>query len=342
MQHLTGSVYLDAPHAPSRKEEAAMARRPRTMIASVALFIGLLSLTIAGLIAGVRAVVLDPDPAVTALEATIDDPIARAELEREVARGIEEDLVGPELVTIATAFDLDVSAEADRISLLVFDDPAVRKELRLLVAELHARLVIERSDRNIDLAPITNAVINAIAEESPRLAAIIPTNSTLWTVERTAVPDFTGPANLANQALLVALVGALLVPIATAIHPRRHRAAAWVGRWALTMAILCGVAAVGLPYAAGSLSGWSAVEIAVRALSLKLLAPAAIAAVFGTGLVSFAAVIKHRENPQTADEGAAAALGGFDEPPLLGTPSAPTFDLAKRGLTDVNHPLTSI
>jgi hypothetical protein len=342
MQHRIGSVYLDAPRRPSRKEEAVKARRPRTMIAGVALFIGLLSLTIAGVIAGVRAVVLDPDAVVTAFEATIDDPIARAELEHQVAEGIEEGLVGPELVAIATAFDLEVAAEAERVSLLVLDDPAVREELRLLVAELHGQLVIERSDDNIDLAPITTAVMDVIAEESPRLAAIIPTNSTLWTVESTAVPDFTGPADLLNQALLVALMGALLVPIAVAIHPRRHRAAVWVGRWALTMAILCGVAAIGLPYAAGNLSGWSAVEIAVRALTLKLLAPAAIAAVIGTGLVSFAAVIRHRENRRTADEGAAAALGAFDEPPLLGTPSAPTFDLAKRGLIDVNHPLTSI
>lgn len=342
MQHRTGSVYLDAPRRPSRKEEAVRARRPRAMIAGIALFIGLLSLTIAGLIASVRAVVLDPDAVVTAFEVTIDDPIARAELEHEVAEGIEEGLVGPEFVAIATAFDLDVAAEAERISLLVLDDPAVREELRLLMAELHGRLVLERSNGDIDLAPITTAVTDVIAEESPRMAAIIPANSTLWTIEGSALPDLTGPAELLNPALLVALAGALLVPIATAMHPRRHRAAAWVGRWALTMAILCGVTAIGFPYAAGNLSGWSTVEITVRALSMKLFAPAAVAAIIGTGFVTFAAVIKHRESRRTTDEGAAAAMGRFDEPRLLGGPSASTFDLAKRGLTDVNHPLTSI
>ena len=133
----------------------------------------------------------------------------------------------------------------------------------------------------------------------------------------------------------------LLIPVGFVVHPHRHRMAAWVGRWLLVLGLVSGLAAVGLPYLAGSVTGYQGAAIAIRSISLRLLAPAAVTGIVGMGLASFGAVLKHREQRRVADEGAAAALG-YDEPPLWPPSTSPKLDLASRGLVDANHPLTNI
>ncbi|MEM7140691.1 MAG: hypothetical protein AAF548_06615 [Actinomycetota bacterium] len=340
-QQRTGSVYLDQPVQRSRRPVETGRSVPRRTIASICLVIGMVALTAAGLVAGAKALVLDTDLVMSAVDETLDDPLARAELEREIALAIEEGLVGPELVEVAAVYELDVAQEAQRVALIVIDDPVVRDEFRTLVDDAHTQVTTDTDATELDLAPLTGAVLAVIETESPRLAAIIPVDATLWTIDTSTFPDVAGAVSLVERVQLGLLAAGLFVPLGIAIHPVRHRAAAWLGRFSLVVGLLCALGAIGLPYLAGSISGYSTVEIAVRSISLRLLAPAAVAGIAGTALVSFAAVMKHRENRRVADEGAAAALG-YDEPPLWQQPGSPNLDLSHRGLVDVNHPLTNI
>ncbi|MDW3219999.1 MAG: hypothetical protein R8F63_15400 [Acidimicrobiales bacterium] len=344
-QHLdrqnTGSVYLDRPISRPDRRPTKGRRLSRSFTASLCLLVGLTSLGLAGLVAGLRTFVFDSDPLVAALEETLDDPAARAELEAQVAAGIEEGLVGQDLTAIAAVYDLDVVAEANRIALTVLDDPTVRTELQALVEEAHGRVLIESTDADLDLQPISLAVLAVVERESPRLGAIIPPDATLWMIDASAFPDFSWAAALADRVQFSLLLGTLLLPLGVAVHPHRHRAAAWIGRSLLIGGLVGALIAVGGPYVAGSLSGYRTVEIGVRAMTIRLLAPAAIVGLVGMGLVSLAAVLKHREKARIADEGAAAAFG-YNEPPLWHQPAKPTLDLAQRGLVDVNHPLTNI
>ncbi|GJM38520.1 MAG: hypothetical protein DHS20C19_18870 [Acidimicrobiales bacterium] len=344
-QHLdqqnTGSVYLDRPIRQPDRRPTKRRRLSRDFVASLCIFVGLVSLGLAVVVAGLQSFVFDSDPLVSAFEDTLDDPAARAELEREVAAGIEQGLVGQDLTAIAAVYGLDVIAEANRISLTVLDDPTVRTELLTLVEDAHGRVLVESTDADLDLQPISLAVLDVVERESPRLASIIPPDATLWMVDSSAFPDFSWIAALAGRVQSSLLLGCLLLPLGVAFHPHRHRAAAWIGRSLLIGGLVGALIAVGIPYVAGSISGYSAVEIGVRSMTLRLLAPAAIAGMIGMGLVSLAAVLRHREEARIANEGAAAAFG-YDEPPMWRQPAKPTLDLAQRGLVDVNHPLTNI
>lgn len=341
-QQRTGSVYLDRPiPTPNRRPPAPKRRLSRTTVASACLLIGLLTLSAAAVLAGLRSLVFDTDPWMTAFDETLDDPAARPEIEREVARGIEHGLVGAELAEDVAFFGFDVAAEAEAIAGIVLDDPAVRAELRLLLEDAHAQVLVERSGATLDLEPISAAVFAVVEREAPELASIVPAGATLWSIETDSLPDLTWTAGLTDRGVRSLALGGLLIPLGVIVHPRRHRAASWVGRSLLVGGLVAALTAVGLPYLAGAMTGWIAAEIVVRSITLKLLGPAAIAGIIGMGLVSFAAVMSHRERRRTADEGAAAALG-YDEPAPWAQPGAPTLDLASRGLVDVNHPLTNI
>lgn len=341
MQHHTGSVYLDAPTRVSRKPVVSSSDRRRSVLAAICVGIGITALTLSSLAAGLRSLVLDPDQAMSAFDEALDDPAVTAELEREIASGIETALIGPELVDVAAAFDLDVAAEATRIAPAILEDPVVRSELRVLVGDLHSRVVLESDAAVLTLGPITTAVINVIEREAPLLAGIIPAETTLWTISGDTLPDLSFATDTLNRVTVFSLLPVLLIPLGFAVHPHRHRVTAWIGRWALASALLCGLAAVGLSYLGGALTGLSAVEIAIRAVSLKLVAPAVIAGITGMGLVSFATILRKREKRRVADEGAAAALG-YDEPPMWQQTSGPAAALPARALIDVNHPLTNI
>jgi hypothetical protein len=341
MAQRTGSVYLDAPARPIRRPPEPRVSHSRVVVAGTCVVIGLVALTMAAMISGIRSMVLDPEPAMAAFESILDDPTARAELEQEIATGIEDSLVGEELAAIVAVFELDVAAEARRLSPLILDDPPIRAELRRLVTDVHSRVVLESATTDVDLAPLTAAMIVLIEQESPRLAAIIPADSTLRSIESGSLPDLTSAADLLDRSLAFALLAVVLIPIGAVIHPRHHRVAAWVGRWALAFGLLCAVAAVGLPYVGKALTGWSAAEPAVRSTSLSLLAPAGLAAVVGMGLISIATVARRREARRVIEEGAAVALG-YAEPPLWQQGASPMLDLPTRDLVDASRPLTNI
>ena len=340
LQH-TGSVYLDTPARTSRRPPERAVNATRVMLAGLCAAIGLFGLTAATIIVGVRALVLEADPVLDAFEATLDDPLARAELEQEVATAIESGFVGIELTEIAEVYGLDVPAEAERVSSSVLDDPGFRAALNDVITDVHSRVVIEPAAGDIDLAPISDAVLAVIERVAPDLAAIIPAGSTLWTLDAGSIPDLTGPARILNRSLSAALIAIIGMPLAAALHPRRHRVAAWLGRWALTAALVGALAAVGLPYLGGRITGWSTVEVAIRASSLRLLAPAGIAGVLGMGLASLAAVAASRERRKVVEEGAAAALG-VNEPELWQQSAQPAGDLPRRDLIDAGHPLTNV
>ena len=341
MQQRTGSVYLDAPARPSRAPVPTSRERLRTRAGGACVGLGVAALTIAMLIIGFRTLALGPAAAQNAFDTTIDEPLARAELEREVAVGIEQQLVGEELTAIAAAYGLDIGQEADRVAASVVADPTVQDELRNLAEDIHSQILVERDPTNLDLGPVTTAAVAVIATESPRLATVLPEDASLWSIDPDSLPDLTGTVALMNRVLLLVFLPILLIPAGVVVHPHRHRVAGAVGRWALVFGLTGALAAVGLPYAAGSLSGFTSMEIAVRSASLKLLAPSVVIGVFGMGLVSLAAFLHHRETRRVSEEGAAAALG-YDEPPLWSQPSGASIDLPTRGLVDVNHPLTNI
>jgi hypothetical protein len=314
--------------------------RPR--LAAIAVVLGVIGLTMAILATGTRALLRDRDLALDAVEATFDDPLAREDLEAELVIGIRSGLVGEELEEVAAAFELDVEEEASRLAPIVLDDETVRAELLAVAAEVHSRAVLAPRADDVDLGPLSAAIVAVVERESPRLASIIPAEATAWTIEGGSLPDLAGALDRAATLRTAGLVVALLLPIGLAAHPQRHRMTSWMGRWILGLGLICGILAVALPYAGGAVTGHLSAEIAIRAVSLKLLAPAGLAGVVGIGLVSTAAVLRRRETQRVSDEGAAAALG-YDEPVgPASTATSPSLDLASRGLVDVNHPLTNI
>ncbi|MEM8707461.1 MAG: hypothetical protein AAGE98_13440 [Actinomycetota bacterium] len=335
----TGSVYLDAPR-PSAETKQQRADGARRAVANVLLGLGLLSLTLAALLGAFRVMIHDPETVMSAVDTALDDPMVRAELELEIADAITETLFGDQLVALLAGYGIDVDAEADVIAPMVLDDPAFRTALTDLVVTTHTRVLLETTDQPLDMTAVTAAVRQLIAAEVPQAEAILPSESALYEVSPDQIPDFTGPVELLDQAALAVAMGGLLVPLALVAHPQRHRVGAWVGRWLLVLGLVAALMAVGLPYVGGRFTGMLTVEIVIREITTRLLAPAAIAGIIGMGLASAAAILKKREESATADEGAAAALG-FDEP-LFDMPSSREMDLSHRGLVDVSHPLTNI
>ena len=341
MQKSTGSVYLDSSHSKSRRPLAPRVSRTRTVVGGVSMTIGLVGLTAAAVVTALHVLVFEPAPIVEAFEAGFDDPESRAEIEAQIATAIEDGFVGVDLAEVADVWGIDIAAEAAAVSGAVADDPVFRAAFTDLVTDVHRQAVVEHRDTDIDLAPVSDAALDRIRMESPVLAALIPEGSTLWQLGPDEVPDLTVATAAFDQALLLSLVAAAGVGVAVSVHPRRHRIAAWLGRWFLVTGLVTALLVVGLPPLAGELTGWHTVETAVRATTVRLLAPATTAGLAGVALVSFGAVARRREARQVKEEGAKAALG-VNEPPAWSATTSPELDLARRGLVDVEHPLTNI
>ncbi len=338
----TGSVYLDAP-PPSRYRTLPRRRvhGTRTVAAGILATIGLTALTAAALLIGVRALITDPTPLVDAVDGALDQPAVREELQVEVAAAIESDLIGDELISAAAAFGIDVPAEATRIAELVLDDPAFRTAVENLVVEIHHRVIVESDPTDIDLTPISTAVIAVIQTQSPQLSVILPPENAITSVSADALPDFSGPMGQVGRLITLASLIALALPLAMVLHPRRHLVLTWIGRWLLAAGLGAAVLAVALPHIGAALSGRSIVEAATRTASLRLLAPAGIAGISGMAVASVAGIARNRERRLVVDEGAAAALG-VDEPASVTSTTPEELDFTRRGLVDVSHPLTNI
>ncbi len=336
----TGSVYLDAPR-PSRRPAPTPARGPRTILAGFLLCIGFLGLTVGVTFGGARVVLRDPTTLADAIDTSLDDRLVQDEIEQELASAIESSVLGESSDPVVNTLGIDVSAEALRLAPLILADPAFQSELSDLIVDGHARVLLDPTVEPMDLTPLTATIVTVIATESPDVARLLPPGSLIVSIESDTLPDLTGPMTTLDQIITSALLISLAIPVAAVIHPRRHRVLAWSGRWLLTTGFMSGLAAVGLPYLAGNLTGYVTIEIVVRALTVRLLGPAALAGILGMAMVSVAAVLKSRERRRLADEGAAAALG-VNEPMIVASPTNPHLDLAQRGLVDVNHPLTNI
>ena len=105
-----GSVYLDQPRP--RRAPPIPERRARAAVAVPMAFVGIVGLTVAGLLVGVRSAIATPDPIVAAVQSTFQDPESRAEITRELATAIQASLLTPEVLAAAELYGVD-SPELD-------------------------------------------------------------------------------------------------------------------------------------------------------------------------------------------------------------------------------------
>ncbi|MFQ5557170.1 MAG: hypothetical protein ACE5GB_06645 [Acidimicrobiales bacterium] len=335
-----GSVYLD-PRRPPTLPTPSRFQRGRAALAFVLVMAGLTGVTLAGVGGGLHAAISDPALATEAIDAAFDDALARAELEQELADALTTGLLGDAFVATATTYGIDARNEIAELAEDLLDDPDFRAGVDELVIDIHRRILLEPDPSPVDVSALTAAARSAAAGRSPALAALLPPDSQLVTIDAAAVPDLSSGLAAAERLTPVALLAGLALPAAAFLHPRRYRVVTWMGRWALVIGLVLAVAAVGLPFAAGRLTGWVTIEAAVRALSLRLLAPAGLAGIVGAGLVSVAGIAERREQRRLTDEGAAHALGARE--PLVPFPvPRPAVDLTHRGLIDTGRPLTNI
>lgn len=333
-----GSVYLDQPR-PTRAPPTPE-RRTRAAMAVPVAFIGIVGLTVAGLLVGVRSAIATPDPIVAAVQSTFQDPESRAEITRELATAIQASLLTPEVLEAAEAYGIDHQAEIDAWAASVLDDPEFGDAVGDLITDIHGRIFIAVESEPVDIGPLTDVVRSSAEEVAPSLAAFLPPGGRVIMIDASDLPDLTGPMALIDRAILIALLSGLGLPLALIVHDHRHRVLAWIGRWLLVVGLVLGAASIGLPWLAGNLTGWVTAEAAVSPSSIRLLAPAAVAGTIGIGLMSLAAVWRRREKRKITWEGAAAWLEVV-EPPVMAAPQ-PSFDLARRGLVEGDRHLTNI
>ncbi len=303
----TGSVYLDPPSRPS--VPVTRPARARVVSAAVLGFIGMTSMLLAGILVGLHYLVADPAPTIAAVDATLDSPVARAEMHGKLSSAIADRMVGPDVSAAAALYGIDVKADADLVADAILDDPAFRVALDKFVVRAHDLMLIDPGGPAADVSAVTDAAMAVVERESPELAAMIAPDSQILAFDSSSLPDLSLPMRFVDQALFAALIGLLGLPLAALIHPHRHRVLAWVGRLWLIAGAAAASATVGLPYLGGKMSGWSTVEVAVRAALLRFLMPSAGIALAGLAFMTTAAVLKYREQTRTSREGADAALG---------------------------------
>ncbi len=334
----TGSVYLDTPR--SRPSAPLPKRSPRVKVASFLAIVGLAAMLLSAILAGVHFLVIDSAPTTAAVDSAFTNPTARAELHRELSAAITERMVGADVAAAAAGYGIDVGSEADLVVDKILDDPSFRLALDEFVARTHDLILVDRNGPDANIAPVTDAALEVIRVYSPRLTVLISPDTDIFAFDTSTLPDLTSPMGLVDRVLRYALFAMVALPLAATVHPKRYRILAWVGRTWLMSGAVAAAATVTLPYIGGRLTGWSTVEIAIRAGVGRFLVPASAVALLGLTLMTVAAVWKHRDQTRTSREGATAALGfGLVPGP---TPAHGLLDLASRGLVDAGRPLTNV
>jgi len=338
MYEPTGSFYLDTPRTqPSRK---AKKRSPRVVAGSFLAVIGIASMLLAAVLAGLHFLVVDSSPTIAAVDSAFVSPAARAELHRELSSSIVDRMVGPEVGAAAAIYGIDVTQEADLVVDKIIDDPNFRSAFDTFVVQAHDQMLVDSAGPAANMSPVTDAALEVIHSASPRLSVLISPNSEILMFDTSSLPDLTTQVSLADRLLVYALLGMIAIPLAALVHPRRHRVLAWVGRAWLITGLASAAGTVVMPYLVGRLTGWSTVEIAIRAALIRYLVPASAVALVGLTAMTAAALWRHWEITRTSREGATAALGAGLVPGSA--PAHGLLDLASRGLVDAGRPLTNI
>jgi len=334
----TGSVYLDPPTTyaiPNRPPP-----RRRILAARLLGFIGMTAMASAGFLAGVHYLIADPAPTAAAVNGALDSPIARAELHRELSTAIADGMVEADVSTAAAAYGIDVEAQALLVADAILDNPAFRTALDEFVIQVHDLVFVDADGPAPDATAVTDAALDVMKLRTPELADLVDPGKQVLTFDVGSLPDLTRPMHSARRALTIALIAMIAIPMAAVVHPHRHRVLAWVGRSWLVAGASVALATVVLPYLGGRVSGWTTVEVAIRAAVGRFLVPSSITALIGSALMTIAAVLKRRDQTKTSREGADVALGIGLTPSRA--PVRPSDDIASRGLVDAGHPLTSM
>lgn len=343
----TGSVYLDAPRPARGGTGPGRSERVRLGAACLLGAIGLAGLSAATLFLAANVAFSDPEPVVQAFADSYDDPLARTEIETEIAEHIESELLGSDTVENAAAFGVDLPQRALDVAPAIVDDPGFRPAADELVAELHRRIVLTPDPTPVDTDRFTAITLAVIDRDSPDLAFFVRRDRPLLPIAGDSLSDLSGPMRQADRGVAMGgLLAIIALAAAAMVHPRRHRVVAWIGRWLLGAALAAAVLAVAAPFIGGYLTGFVTVEAAVRTDSFRLFVPAGVAAFTGLGIVTIAAVAKRRTDKRTIEEGAAAALGVNESSIFIPidipeTPPSPVVDRSPTGLVDVAHPLTN-
>ncbi len=307
-----GSFYLDSPATqPSTGEVVS---RVRAVSASVLAFIGISSMAVAALLSGAHFLFSDATPALSAIAAVINDPVAHVELQGEIGTAISDRLVGTETAKLASDYGLDVKENSVELAGAVLDDATFRATVDEAIIDAHSAIFGGNRSAQINISAITQSIVDVIAVESDQMTVLIDPNADIATIDATDLPDMSAALDFVDHLLLIAMVGLVGIPLAAVIHPKTHRVLSWTGRALLVIGLIGLAVAVGGPPLAGRITGWTATEVALRTITVRFIVPTVTIALSGIGFMSIAAGLRHVETTTNTNYGAVAALGIGQDP----------------------------
>jgi len=234
----------------------------------------------------VRSIVVDDDVARHAADAALDDERVHDFLVRETAEALHGQLFADAAFTLG----YDPSDDVRAVTETVLADPAFAAIFPDAVRGLHRVVLVERGPvPDLDLSPLVTVARDAAIARNAAYDAVLPQTATVRVALPTDdLPDLTGiSSGLAARAKIAATVAVVLAAAAFVLHPKRPRVVRRIGLWALGVAIVQGLSAFAIAYAADRMPGDVAPIATVIAETLRprLVVPAAMMAAAGVALV---------------------------------------------------------
>jgi hypothetical protein len=277
-------------------DEADVVRR----LAWLLLTIGLVALCIADAAIAVEQTVMTPDRVRAAAPGVLATGPVRRELTRRVASEVQRQLPGAQGLDQDRLDALAGAALREQQFVDAFSDALV--ELDAHVFRGHRGAVV------LDDAAVTAAARDAAGSTTPELAAAFAPGTRLTvSVETANAPDLHVLAGVVQSTARIGLVvGLVLVVVGIEFAPRRRRAVARVGRWAVVLGsvhiVLFGLVA---RYVLAAFGAWPDVAAAlIRGASARALVVGSLLVVGGAVAVGTV----HRIDTAARRRSRAAAL----------------------------------